>query len=127
MKPHWLRTQKTEWKNDPAFHDAITQAFDPYRVEGVDGLYYRCAFCGRIFSHKQITVCHIKSVGANFELRADPLNLLPADWPDHHKYEIKTERAQKRAIEKVLPGRWALLEAAKRRAYGNPTPPNPIA
>lgn len=103
--------------NDHIFRELVLKEYEVWPPG-----YYRCAVCGRPYTQGKITVGHIKSRGANRELNYERLNAITmcdgfgTNWC-HTTYENKTEDEQRRAIEKILPGRWAELEDLKRACY----------
>ena len=110
LRRSWFKSRGPSWRSEPEYRAAVEQAFKEY----TRGDSIKCIFCGAYFQFDDITPCHIRSVGANFELRAEPLNLVPACFVCHGRYEKKTGEQKYRAIEKVLKGRWQKLDEIKR-------------
>ena len=113
LKRSWFKARGPSWRSEPEYREAVLRAFLPYtRGDSV-----RCIFCGRYYSEEDITPCHIRAVGSNYELRAEVKNIVPACFTCHGKYELKTNERKARMIEDKIPSRWAELEALKRRCY----------
>ena len=113
LKRSWFKTRGPSWRSSPEYRAAVLEAFKPY----TRGDSIRCVFSGKYYPLSEITPCHILSVGANYELRAEVLNIVPASWGAHGVYEKKTAEGKRRAIEKVLKGRWEKLCELKRACY----------
>lgn len=112
----------SNWRQSPEYQRAIKKAFAPYQVclddPTADEEYYYCFFqfgdCKRIFNRGELTPAHVIGVGAHFDLRCEPEDILPACPVCHFLFDDLTRDGKDKKVEEKLPGRIAELEAMIR-------------
>lgn len=78
-----------------------------------------CAICGKDYPIKRIAVCHVKTRGAHFELKYEPLNAFAGcsgiyTNGCHEIYDALPEDLQEQFIKDNLPGGEERLKAIER-------------
>jgi hypothetical protein len=101
----------TNWRQSEKYITARETAFTPYRR----GSYIACAGCGRILPENEISASHIYTVGAWYNLRCEPTNIVPMCLFCHSIFERMTRAEKDDYIERLIPGRIALLGELRRR------------
>ena len=112
----WFKSRTQAWRRSDEYKAAVKEAFKPYAFGSE---FYRCAFCGKIFTPDRIAPCHIFHAGTQgmyHPLAMEPKNILPGCYKCHGRFDAKGTEGRRRQLEAILPGRWdELVELGKER------------